>query len=164
VLGVKRQVVLVEFGDGGFEREFAAGDLQDVIDVSARLMAAGSSAFDRRTSVEDYATALIALSGGIVLNLACSWNLHAGRDAIIKATIYGTEGAWESAISTARSTNSGPSGFAARHARRTRGRPTIGAAELLHAGRDGWQRAPPTTQTTTNSSGSPRRWIDSAQR
>lgn len=44
-------------------------------------------------SVEDYATAMIDLSSGAVVQLACSWNLSAGRDCIIAATFYGTRGA-----------------------------------------------------------------------
>src|SRR5690606_29326725 len=32
------------------------------------------------------------LEGGTVINLSCSWNLHAGRDAVIEAIFYGTKG------------------------------------------------------------------------
>jgi predicted dehydrogenase len=42
--------------------------------------------------VEDYAVAQIELEGGISVRLACSWRLPAGRDAIISAAFYGTEG------------------------------------------------------------------------
>jgi predicted dehydrogenase len=44
-------------------------------------------------SVEDYATARIDLANGTTINLSCSWNLNAGRDAVISATFYGTNGA-----------------------------------------------------------------------
>jgi predicted dehydrogenase len=37
--------------------------------------------------VEQFATAQLD-----DVHLACSWNLHAGRDAIIGATVYGTRG------------------------------------------------------------------------
>jgi predicted dehydrogenase len=43
--------------------------------------------------VEDFATARIDLAGGSVLTLSCSWNLHAGQEAVISATFYGTDGA-----------------------------------------------------------------------
>lgn len=86
---------VIDLGTHLVDLAFWMVGFRDVVDVSARLMACGRPIVDRTTSVEDYATALIALSGGIVLNLACSWNLHAGRDAVIAATIYGTEGGVE---------------------------------------------------------------------
>jgi predicted dehydrogenase len=42
--------------------------------------------------VEDYATAQIQVAGDTVINLSCSWNLHAGRDAEIELSFYGTGG------------------------------------------------------------------------
>jgi predicted dehydrogenase len=42
--------------------------------------------------VEDYATAQIQAADDTVINLSCSWNLHAGRDADIELTFYGTGG------------------------------------------------------------------------
>lgn len=42
--------------------------------------------------VEDYATALVQLDNTVSLNLACSWNLPAGQEAVIEATFYGTQG------------------------------------------------------------------------
>jgi predicted dehydrogenase len=44
-------------------------------------------------SVEDYATARIDVAGGAAIDLACSWNLPAGRDCVINATFYGTRAA-----------------------------------------------------------------------
>jgi predicted dehydrogenase len=41
--------------------------------------------------VEDYATASFE-AGGVDVRLACSWRLHAGKDAVIEAAFYGTEG------------------------------------------------------------------------
>jgi hypothetical protein len=38
--------------------------------------------------VEQFATAELDQ-----LRLACSWNLHAGRDAVVEATFYGSDGA-----------------------------------------------------------------------
>lgn len=41
---------------------------------------------------EDYAVATLTLAGGAVARLACSWRLQAGREAVIAAEFYGTEG------------------------------------------------------------------------
>lgn len=43
-------------------------------------------------AVEDYAVARIDLSSGAAVQLACSWNLAAGADAVIGAWFYGTRG------------------------------------------------------------------------
>jgi predicted dehydrogenase len=58
-----------------------------VADVSGRLVRHGG--YD----VEDYAVARLDLEGGTVVSLACSWNLPAGRDAVIEASFYGTRSA-----------------------------------------------------------------------
>ena len=42
--------------------------------------------------VEDYAVAMMDLSNGAVMQLACSWNLSAGRDCEIRALFHGTRG------------------------------------------------------------------------
>lgn len=41
---------------------------------------------------EDFASASMQTREGAVINLQCSWNLPAGRDAIIQANFYGTRG------------------------------------------------------------------------
>jgi predicted dehydrogenase len=64
----------------------------DVVDVSARLYAAGRSLPPGAGAVEDFATARLDLKGGPHAEIACSWNLHAGRDAVIEAAFHGTEG------------------------------------------------------------------------
>lgn len=63
--------------------------------VTSRLFAGGSPLDGRRDVVEDYATARIDLVDGTVLTLGCSWNLHAGQEAVIGASFYGTGGAVE---------------------------------------------------------------------
>ena len=45
--------------------------------------------------VEDYATGTIHLANGAQVRIACSWNLSAGTDAIIRGTFYGTRGGAE---------------------------------------------------------------------
>jgi len=66
-------------------------DFPRVEAVDSRLFAGGIPVreLDR---VEDYATAHLDLAGGTSVQLACSWNLPAGRDAVISATFYGTTG------------------------------------------------------------------------
>jgi len=61
--------------------------------VQSRLFAAGEPLPRRPQVVEDYAVATLHLDGGSVVRLACSWRLSAGREAVIEASVYGTEGA-----------------------------------------------------------------------
>jgi predicted dehydrogenase len=43
------------------------------------------------THVEDFAAVHMEI-GGVPVRLACSWRLHAGRECVIEATVYGTDG------------------------------------------------------------------------
>jgi predicted dehydrogenase len=63
-----------------------------VTGVTSRLYAQGKPLAPRPGVVEDYAIAQIELEGGAVARLACSWNLPAGRDAVIEASFHGTRG------------------------------------------------------------------------
>jgi predicted dehydrogenase len=67
-------------------------DFPKVADVSGRLFASGAPLRDRPGRVEDYAVATLELESGAAVQLACSWKLQAGCDAIISAAFYGTEG------------------------------------------------------------------------
>lgn len=60
--------------------------------VESRLYAKGAPLSDPSVQVEDYAVATLDLAGGTVVRLACSWGLQAGREAVIAAEFYGTEG------------------------------------------------------------------------
>jgi predicted dehydrogenase len=60
--------------------------------VSSRLYGNGRPQPPQAAEVEDFATAQLDLAGGIVVRIACSWRLHAGRDALIEASFYGTGG------------------------------------------------------------------------
>ena len=64
----------------------------DVEHVTSRLFAGGQPLENPAEQAEDYATARLDLAGGAAVNLACSWNLPAGQDAVIEAVFYGTEG------------------------------------------------------------------------
>jgi predicted dehydrogenase len=67
-------------------------DFPAVRAADARLLAAGEPLPPGAGLVEDYAVATLDLDGGAIVRLACSWRLHAGRDAVISAAFYGTEG------------------------------------------------------------------------
>ena len=58
-------------------------------EVSASLFAGGAPL--AAGQVEDYAVAQFA-AGGASVRIACSWRLNAGRDAVIEAAFYGTDG------------------------------------------------------------------------
>jgi predicted dehydrogenase len=61
--------------------------------VTSRLFAGGRPLAPGQTDVvEDYAVARLDLSTGLTAQLACSWNLPAGCDAVIGAFFYGTRG------------------------------------------------------------------------
>lgn len=58
--------------------------------VTARLFGGGAPIAP--AGVEDFATAELRTDTGATVRLACSWRLQAGRDAIIEAHFYGTQG------------------------------------------------------------------------
>jgi predicted dehydrogenase len=64
----------------------------DVERVSSRLFAQGKPLAPGAGLVEDFAVAQLDLGDGAVVRLACSWNLAAGRDAVIEASFHGTRG------------------------------------------------------------------------
>lgn len=63
-----------------------------VTSVASRLHAQGRPLALPAHAIEDHAVAQLDLAGGCVVRLACSWNLPAGRDAVIEATFRGTRG------------------------------------------------------------------------
>lgn len=60
--------------------------------VSRQLFAQGRPLSGRVETVEDFAAAQLELSSGTVVQLACSWKLSAGCDAVIEASFHGTRG------------------------------------------------------------------------
>ncbi|HZH09070.1 MAG TPA: Gfo/Idh/MocA family oxidoreductase [Microvirga sp.] len=60
--------------------------------VSGKLFAGGAPLKDTSSQVEDYAVATVELDTQAVVQLACSWKLQAGCEAVISATFYGTQG------------------------------------------------------------------------
>jgi predicted dehydrogenase len=67
-------------------------DFPEVTGVTSKLFAGGELLAPAGDRVEDYAIATLQLSSGTAVQLACSWRLQAGRDAIISAAFYGTQG------------------------------------------------------------------------
>lgn len=63
----------------------------EISKVSSSLFRNGKRLHPPHQVVEDYATASFTLNE-TQLQLSCSWNLHAGRDAVIEATFYGSQG------------------------------------------------------------------------
>jgi predicted dehydrogenase len=61
--------------------------------VESRLFHRGKRISGRGNVCEDYATARIHFANNAVADIACSWHLHAGRNAVIRGVFYGTEGA-----------------------------------------------------------------------
>lgn len=60
--------------------------------VESHLYHGGRKMKKGEEKTEDYATALLTTEAGAVIHLQCSWHLPAGRDAVIEAVFYGTEG------------------------------------------------------------------------
>ena len=65
---------------------------QPILNVSSRLFHKGERIDPLDSVCEDYAIARLDLANGAVINLSCSWHLHAGRDAVIEASFYGNKG------------------------------------------------------------------------
>lgn len=63
-----------------------------IASVTGKLFAGGAPLKDMAAQVEDYAVATVELETGAVVQLACSWRLQAGCEAVISATFYGTQG------------------------------------------------------------------------
>jgi predicted dehydrogenase len=64
-------------------------DFPEVAEARATLLRDGQPPRDEQ--VESYATGELRLANGVHARIACSWNLSAGADAIIGATLYGAE-------------------------------------------------------------------------
>lgn len=63
-----------------------------IVEVQSRLYRNGERLTGAEKVCEDYATAQLTNADGAAIHLACSWNLHAGRDAVIEIAFHGSEG------------------------------------------------------------------------
>lgn len=68
-------------------------EFPEVGEVTSRMFAGGRPLAAGAPEVEDYAVARFDLGTGATVQLACSWRLHAGQDAVIEASLYGTHAA-----------------------------------------------------------------------
>jgi predicted dehydrogenase len=64
----------------------------EVTEVGSQLFSKGKRISNPEEHVEDYAVAQMLLNNSIAVQLACSWNLAAGMDAVIEVSFYGTQG------------------------------------------------------------------------
>lgn len=64
----------------------------EVNEVNSQLFSKGRLIKDINEEVEDYAVAQLLIKDSIAVQMACSWNLPAGRDAVIEVSFYGTGG------------------------------------------------------------------------
>jgi predicted dehydrogenase len=67
-------------------------DFPSVREVSSRLFLGGAALSEPIAVNEDFAQARMDLDTGAVVQLACSWGAHSGRDAVISARVHGTKG------------------------------------------------------------------------
>jgi predicted dehydrogenase len=68
-------------------------DFPPVERVLSRRFAKGKPLSSGEAFLEDYAVARLDFKSGATAQLSCSWNLPAGRDAVIQIVVYGTAGA-----------------------------------------------------------------------
>jgi predicted dehydrogenase len=66
-------------------------DFPKVTKVNSDLFAKGVSVKGKQ-AVEDYANVSLSLENDVTAQLACSWNLAAGCEAVIEASFFGTNG------------------------------------------------------------------------
>ncbi len=67
-------------------------DFPKIDSIKSTLYSKGKRIVKYNEIVEDYACSSMTFTNGVNANIACSWNLSAGCDAVISFTIYGTEG------------------------------------------------------------------------
>jgi len=67
-------------------------DFPVVSQVRSELFSAGKRLRGQSHDVEDYATATLQLENDVLAYLSCSWKAHAGCDALIEFSVYGTQG------------------------------------------------------------------------
>jgi predicted dehydrogenase len=66
-------------------------DFPGIEHISSQLYAKGFSVKGKNL-VEDYADVLMHIENNITVQLSCSWNLHAGCEAVIEASFFGLDG------------------------------------------------------------------------
>ena len=67
-------------------------DFPEIRDVKSHLFAQGKKLTPGEEQVEDFASVSMESATGTLINLECSWHVSAGKDAVIAARFYGTQG------------------------------------------------------------------------
>ena len=67
-------------------------DFPEIAKVRSSLFDRGRRLGPDPGAIETFASAEIELAGGGLVRITCSWDLHAGRDAVIAAEFHGCEG------------------------------------------------------------------------
>jgi predicted dehydrogenase len=62
-----------------------------IVDLDCDAFSKGARLEDS-ASVEDFVSARLAMDSGTSVELACSWGVHAGKEAAIEVDVYGTTG------------------------------------------------------------------------
>jgi predicted dehydrogenase len=63
-----------------------------IASINSNLFRQGKKMEIPLTETEDFASVMMLTDNNININLQCSWNLPAGKDAVIEAKFYGTSG------------------------------------------------------------------------
>jgi predicted dehydrogenase len=66
-------------------------DFPAVESVAGNLLTNGRAFKGRAVEVEDFAQAAVRLANGANVNVSCSWKAHAGQDAVIEASVFGSK-------------------------------------------------------------------------
>lgn len=69
-----------------------AMDFPEIEKTSTKMFRKGLPYKRSLHEVEDFVTAIVDLKTGARMQISCSWNAHAGRDAVIEATFFGARG------------------------------------------------------------------------
>lgn len=64
----------------------------EIVEIHSRLYNKGVPLKRNSAAVEDFATAQLHTADDATITLQCSWNLHAGCEAVIAARFYGEQG------------------------------------------------------------------------
>ncbi len=67
-------------------------DFPKITEVNSHLFHKGKKLTSFDQQVEDFASVSMTSEKDTLINLECSWHVSAGRDAVIEAKFYGTEG------------------------------------------------------------------------
>ncbi|MDT0651188.1 Gfo/Idh/MocA family protein [Autumnicola edwardsiae] len=67
-------------------------DFPEIKEVKSHLYHHGKKLTSSNNEVEDFASVAMTSEKDTTINLQCSWNLSAGKEAIIEARFYGTKG------------------------------------------------------------------------